>query len=50
MHTLAAPQHLVTEGVVEKFVGLDMGDADTVFERCLEACHKIKKASHGCRW
>lgn len=24
-------------------MGLDMGDADTVFERCLDACHKIKK-------
>jgi hypothetical protein len=40
-------QHLVEEGQIEKFVGLDMSDADTVFDRCLEACLKIKKVAGG---
>lgn len=31
------------EGQIEKFVGLDMSDGDTVFDRCLDACHKIKR-------
>lgn len=31
---------------MEKFVGLDMSDTDTVFDRCLDACHKIKKVRH----
>lgn len=45
-------QHMVKEGFVEKFVGLDMSDADTVFDRCLDACHKIKKvcADFQCSW
>lgn len=34
-------QSLVKDGIVERFIGLDFSDADTVFERCLEA---IKKA------
>ena len=33
---------LETEGIIEKFVPVDFSDADTVFERTLEA---IKKAS-----
>ncbi|KAL4430749.1 hypothetical protein ABPG75_006005 [Micractinium tetrahymenae] len=36
-------KHLLEEGIIEKFVGLDMSDADTVFDRCLDVCHKIKK-------
>ncbi len=36
-------QCLVEEGVVEKFIGLDMSDAETVFDRCLEAIKKVKK-------
>ncbi|EFN59059.1 hypothetical protein CHLNCDRAFT_137776 [Chlorella variabilis] len=36
-------KHLVEEGQIEKFVGLDMSDGDTVFDRCLDACHKIKR-------
>lgn len=40
-------QHLLEEGVIEKFVGLDMSDADTVFDRCLDACHKIRKVRLG---
>ena len=31
------------EGVIEKFIGLDMSDAETVFDRCLEAMQKVKK-------
>lgn len=31
------------EGVIEKFIGLDMSDADTVFDRCLEAMKKVRK-------
>ena len=36
-------QTLKPEGTIEKFVGLDFSDADTVFDRCLEAINKIKK-------
>lgn len=39
---------MVGDGIVEKFVGLDMSDGDTVFDRCLDACHKIKKVRAGC--
>ena len=34
-------QTLVKEGIVERFIGLDFSDAETVFDRSLEA---IKKA------
>lgn len=36
-------QSLKNEGMIEKFVGLDFSDADTVFERCLEVLSNIKK-------
>ncbi len=36
-------QTLVEEGIVERFIGLDMSDAETVFDRCLEAIKKVKK-------
>ena len=39
-------QVLVEEGIVERFIGLDMSDAETVFDRCLEAIKKVKKV----RW
>jgi hypothetical protein len=39
---------MVGEGIVEKFVGLDMSDADTVFDRCLDAIIKIKKVCSSC--
>jgi hypothetical protein len=35
------------DGTIEKFVGLDMSDAETVFERCLEAILKVKKVGGG---
>ena len=38
-------QSLKTEGIIEKFVGLDFSDADTVFDRCLDAINKIKKVN-----
>lgn len=38
-------QTLQQEGIIERFIGLDFSDADTVFERCLEA---IKKAQTVC--
>ena len=31
------------EGVIERFIGMDMSDADSVFDRCLEAMKKVKK-------
>lgn len=34
---------LEEEGVIEKFIGLDMSDADTVFDRALEAIELTKK-------
>lgn len=36
--------------MIEKFVGLDMSDADTVFDRCLDACHRIRKVGPRRRW
>ena len=35
---------LQAEGIIEKFVGLDMSDGPTVFERALEAVQRVKKA------
>lgn len=36
-------QALVKEGIIEKFIPLDMSDAETVFDRCLAAVNKVKK-------
>ena len=36
-------QTMVAEGLVEKFVGLDFADAETVFDRCFVAIQAIKK-------
>lgn len=36
-------QMMVKEGVIEKFIGLDMSDAETVFDRCLAAILRVKK-------
>ena len=41
------PQDMVAEGVIEKFIGLDMSDAETVFDRCLEAIKRVKKVGAG---
>lgn len=38
-------QTMVTDGIVEKFVGLDFTDADTVFDRCVSAINAIRKVS-----
>ena len=35
---------MVAEGVIEKFIGLDMSDAETVFDRCLAAINKARGA------
>ena len=37
-------QTLQAEKLAEKFVGIDFSDAETVFDRCLAAVKKIKKA------
>ncbi|KAL3140541.1 hypothetical protein ABBQ32_005121 [Trebouxia sp. C0010 RCD-2024] len=37
-------QTLQDEKLAEKFVGIDFSDAETVFDRCLAAVKKIKKA------
>ncbi len=34
-------QTLVTEGIAEKFIGIDFTDGETVFERCVEAIQKV---------
>jgi biotin carboxylase len=34
---------MVDQGVIEKFIGLDMSDAESVFERCLQAILKAKR-------
>ena len=36
-------KQMVDEGVIERYVGLDMTDADTVFERCLKEIQKVKR-------
>lgn len=36
-------KEMVAEGVIERFVGLDMSDVETVFDRCLEAINTTKK-------
>ena len=36
-------QTMASDGIVEKFVGLDFTDADTVFDRCVKAINAIKK-------
>ena len=38
-------QTMVTDGIIEKFVGLDFSDAETVFDRCVSAINDIKEVS-----
>ena len=40
-------QSMVKEGMVERFVGIDFSDADTIFDRCLAAINKIKQVHAG---
>ena len=40
-------QTMASDGIVEKFVGLDFTDADTVFDRCVKAINAIKKVRTG---
>ena len=40
-------QSLKDEGMIEKFIGLDFSDTDTVFDRCLEVLSSIKKVRIG---
>ena len=41
-------QTLQEEKLAEQFVGIDFSDAETVFDRCLAAVKKIKKAGVIC--
>lgn len=41
-------QTLPDEKLAEQFVGIDFSDAETVFDRCLAAVKKIKKAGVLC--
>jgi hypothetical protein len=41
VNALSRVQSLVEDGIVEKFIGMDMSDAETVFDRCLEAIKKV---------
>lgn len=34
---------MAEEGLIERFIGLDMSDSETVFDRALEAIQKVKK-------
>lgn len=36
-------QSMVNEGLVERFVGIDFSDADTIYDRCLAAIIKVKQ-------
>ena len=36
-------QVLVEEGVAEKFIGLDMSDAESVFQRCLDSINTVRE-------
>ena len=40
-------QVLVEEGVAEKFIGLDMSDAETVFQRCLDSINLVREVGSG---
>ena len=40
-------QTMAAEGLIEKFVGLDFADADTVYNRCVDAIQSIKKVPNG---
>ena len=41
-------QTLVKEGIVERFIGLDFSDADTVFDRSLDAIKKAQSVRSPC--
>ena len=41
-------QTLQTEKLIEKFVGIDFSNAETVFDRCLAAVKKVKKVWTAC--
>jgi len=36
-------QTLQDEKMIEQFIGIDFADADSVFDKCLAACKKVKK-------
>ena len=36
-------QTLFTEGVIDKFIGIDFAEADAVFERCCAAMQSVQK-------
>ena len=36
-------QSMVKEGLVERFVGIDFSDADTIYDRCLAAINEVKQ-------
>lgn len=40
----------MAQGVVERFIPLDMSDADTVFNRCLAAVRRVQQASRATGW
>ena len=35
-------QTLETDGIIEKFIGVDFSDAETVFDLCLKAIRKAQ--------
>ena len=39
-------QTLVTEGVVDKFIGIDFAEAESVFDRCCAAVQSVQKVPH----
>ena len=36
-------KQMVEQGIIERFIGLDMTDAETVFERCLKEIQRVKR-------
>ena len=36
-------QTLQDDKMIEKFIGIDFSDADSVFDKCLAACKKVQK-------
>ena len=39
-------QTLVTEGIVDKFIGIDFAEAESVFDRCCAAVQSVQKVPH----
>lgn len=43
-------QSLQEDGKIEKFVPVDFADAESAFDRCVAAIHKVKAVSRSASW